>query len=55
MGLITKECVQNEIDNHVLSVVDMDVELPKREICYAIRKNSVGYNFLQDFINEIKK
>lgn len=55
IGIITKECVEKEIENHVLSIVDVDVEFPKREICYAIRKNSVGYNFLQDFINEIKK
>lgn len=55
IGLITKECVQNEIENHMLSEIKIDIEFPKREICYAIRKNSVGYKFLQDFIKEIKK
>ncbi len=55
IGLITKECVQNELENHMLSEIKVDVEFPKREICYAIRKNSVGYKFLQDFIQEIKK
>ena len=54
IGLVTKECAKNDLDNHTLSQIDTDIEFPKRKICYAIRKNSIGYTVLQDFISKLK-
>jgi len=54
IGLVTKECVETELNNNELTEIEHDIVFPKREICYAIRKNSVGYKFLQEFIKELK-
>ena len=55
IGLITKECVENEINNKEFIEIKHDVIFPQRIICYAIRKNSLGYKYIIDFINEVKK
>ena len=55
IGLVTKECVEQELSNNEFVEINHDIEFPKRTICYAIRKNSIGYKYLMDFINEIKK
>lgn len=55
IGLVTKECVAKELENNEFSIIEQDIEFPKREVCYAVRKSSIGYNYLHDFIKEIKR
>lgn len=53
IGFVSKEIVKRELEKNEFSKIDLDIELPKREICYAIRKNSAGYKYLQEFIKEL--
>ena len=48
IGLIPKDFASG------FEIIPTNPELPRREICYAIRKNSVYYPILQDFLREIK-
>ena len=54
IGLVTKEFIEKELSNGELIELKTDVSLPKREIGYAIRKNSLYYAILKEFIKELR-
>ncbi len=54
IGLVTKECAKEELENKKFSIIEHDIDFPNREIYYATRKNSIGNKYLQEFIKEIK-
>lgn len=52
IGILTEEYVQKELENKELIKVKTDIELPTREIGYAIRKNCASYNIIKEFVKE---
>lgn len=54
IGIVPEESVKNEL-GVTIEKINTDVDLPPRKMCYAIRKNSVYYSVLQEFIHELKK
>lgn len=54
IGIITKEYIKEELNNKELIEVPIDVQLPVRDIGYALRKDYIYNNFIEEFINDIK-
>ena len=55
LGIVSKEFISKELNDKQLIEIETDVELPKRKISYAIRKNSVLRPELIRLIHLFKK
>lgn len=55
IGLVTKEYIIDDLNNGELLEVDFDYSLPERDIGYALRKDYAYKQFIEEFIDELKK
>jgi len=55
IGIISKELIQESLDNGILKEINSDIKLPDIVIHYSIRKNSILSPVLIKFINFLKK
>ena len=53
IGLATKEFIQSELTSGELKEIKTDIKLPKRDVGYAYRNNSVIYPIIKEFINDL--
>ena len=54
IGIVTREFIQEELNEGKFKEIKTDEYLPKREIAYAIRKNYLYNHIVEEFINTIK-
>lgn len=55
IGIITKEYIIDELNYGELIEIPCDYSLPNRDIGYAMRKDYAYNQFIEEFINELKK
>ena len=53
MGLATKEFLTKELTSGEVKEIKTDIKIPKREVGYAYRNNSLIYPILKEFINDL--
>ena len=54
IGIVTKEFIQEELNNSTFIEIESDIKLPKREIAYVIRRNYLYNHIVDEFIKNIK-
>lgn len=54
IGIITKEYIEEELKSKELIEIPTDIQLPVRDIGYALRKDFIYNNFIENFINDMK-
>lgn len=55
IGLIVKTYVKEDLDSGNLIEIKTDIDIPKREVGVAIKKDSRKYRILKEIINNIKE
>lgn len=55
IGLVTREFVEQDLEDKKMLEVKLDRSLPKRKIGYAYRKNTINADILKEFVSEIRK
>lgn len=55
IGIISREIIQESLDNQTFKEITSDIQLPEIKIHYSIRKNSILNPILIKFINYLKK
>ena len=54
IGLGIKEFLENDLKNGTLVQIETEEPIPKRQMAYAMQKNSASYSILKEFLKEIK-
>ncbi len=55
IGLVTKEYITEELETKELIEIPTDIPLPVRDIGYALRKDFLYNQFIEEFMKELKK
>lgn len=53
IGMAIKEYTQEKLQSGEFVQIQTDVELPPRQLCYAVKKNCASYGIIKEFLKKI--